>query len=333
MHTHFSRNTLLLSLLALMLLVSCSSRETRHQEGNISILRFDQLLFETPAAQLADSLQAFQNRFRSPLLTIYADDPQFMQQMQGFLGDSIVRDIYRITKQRYPQLYWLEATVTEALKQAAKANPDIQIDHVAAYVSCQFDYTRRVVVDRESHSALISIDQYAVGDMERYNYFGLPLFIVERCDSALMAVDLMSEVARAYIASPDEASLTMLDLMVAEGKVLYFLDQVLQVPDHQKIRYTPDQLEWAKRNESRIWSYFIQNNLLYEKDHSRYHNFVDEAPKTNAFKDSAPRTTDYIGWQIVKSYMKNNRCTMKALFENSDAQAILQASGYRPQDS
>ena len=96
------------------------------------------------------------------------------------------------------------------------------------------------------------------------------------------------------------------------------------------MRYSEEQMEWMRRNESNVWAYFIQNNLLYEKDFSRYHNFVDEAPKTNAFKDSAPRTPQYIGWQIVRKYMERTKCSMKELFANTDSQAILQASQYKP---
>ena len=128
-----------------------------------------------------------------------------------------------------------------------------------------------------------------------------------------------------------EQNSTMLDLMISEGKVLYFLDQVMPKKDNRlKIRYSEEQMEWMKANESNVWAFFIQNNLLYEKDFSRYHNFVDDAPKTNAFKDSAPRTTHYIGWQIVRKYMENNKCSMKELFNNTDSQAILAASKYKP---
>ena len=188
-----------------------------------------------------------------------------------------------------------------------------------------------MTVDRGSRSLLVSIDQYAVGDMEQYSFFGLPMFIVALSDSAYLSSDIMAEIARQYIASPEENNATMLDFMIAEGKVLYFLDQVMPDKDDcLKIRYTPEQLQWAKDNESQIWTYFIKNGLLYEKDYNRFHNFVDDAPKTNAFKDSAPRTTDYIGWMIVRKYMEKSNSTLKALFDNNDSQAILQASKYRP---
>ena len=67
------------------------------------------------------------------------------------------------------------------------------------------------------------------------------------------------------------------------------------------------------------------------KDRVQFQNFCDEAPKTNAFgDDSAPRTTDYIGWQIVRRYMKKSGATMQQLFDETDSQKILSESGWRP---
>lgn len=315
----------------MLVLAGCKGKEGRHNEGDISIKRFEQVLFETPSDKLHDALSTFAAEFRSPLLNVYPDDQQFMAQLSGFIADSTVRDIYRITNNRYRNLYWLESELTGALERARELDSEIEYENFATFISGTFDYDRRVVVSRETGSVLVSIDQYALGDMERYSYFGLPMFIVERCDSVYLASDIMAEIARQHTAMPDEENITMLDLMIAEGKVLYFLDQVMpKKEDCIKIRYTEEQMAWMKANESNVWAYFIQNNLLYEKDYARYHNFVDEAPKTNAFKDSAPRTTQYIGWQIVRKYMANSKSTMKELFDNTDSQAILAASKYKP---
>ena len=321
-----------LNLLALTLFFSCNRSGNHHRDNDIEIQRYESVIFDTPDEQLETALRQFAVTFNSPLLHNYPDDEEFMSMLYGFKSDSMVCNIYKITKNRYNDLSWLEKELTSALEAAKEEDDEIEFNQFATFVSCSFDYTQRVNVDRESGSVLISIDQYALKEMESYSYFGLPQFIVERCDSIFLISDIMAEIARQYIAIPDEKNVTMLDLMISEGKVLYFLDKVLpDVDDNIKIRYSKEQMKWAEENEGNIWTYFIQNNLLYEKDLNRFHNFVDEAPKTNAFKDSAPRTTEFIGWQIVRKYMENNNCSMKELFANTDSQSILQASKYKPQ--
>lgn len=317
----------LIILLVLFCLVSCGGGSSK----DVEILRFEQVLFDTPAEQMQTELRQFASNYASLLLPVYPDDAVYLSQLSQFVADPTVRDIYDITEKQYRDLSWLEKELGDALGKAAGYDNEIDIDLFATYVSGLSDYENRIAVDRESGSVRISLDHYAVGGMEKYSYFGLPMYIVERCDSAHLASDIMAAIARQYVAMPDEKDVTMLDIMVSEGKVLYFLDQVMPKKEEAvKIRYSDEQMEWMRRNESNVWAYYIQNNLLYEKDFNRYHNFVDEAPKTNAFKDSAPRTTHYIGWQIVRQYMKNTNCTIKELFDNTNSQAILQASQYKP---
>ena len=303
-----------------------------HRDGNdLTILRYDRILFETPAQALPDSLRSFSKQFPSPLLANYPDDSYFLSSISGFVSDSVVRSIYTITNRKFHDLSNIEKELNKALRKAADIADEIKLNAIAAYVSAQFEYNSRVVVDRESGTMLISLDQYALGEMEQYSYFGLPMFIVSLSDSIYIVPDALSELARQYISAPDENNTTMLDLMIMEGKVLYFLDQVLpKTDDCIKIRYSDEQMVWCRKNENMIWAYLIQHGLLYEKDFARYHNFIDEAPKTNAFKDSAPRTPFYIGWQIVREYMEQNKCSMSELFANTNSQAILQASKYRP---
>ena len=321
-----SNKAKILILAAVMLLASCK------QHGSpVSILRVDKLLFETPQQELPAKLAEVRQQFPSPFLHIYPNDPEYLELLQGFVSDSTMRQIYQITESRYGKLDWLESELGDALQKAAELDDEIGLDHFAAYITGIFDHDSRVVVDVETRSLIISLDQYALPQMERYAYFGLPLFIVNQCDSAYLVTDIMAELARQYIATPDKKDITMLDLMIMEGKAMYFLDKVLpHKADYLKMRYTPDQLDWCRRNEGMIWAYFIQHNMLYEKDFTRFHNFIDDAPKTNAFKDSAPRTPQYIGWQIVRQYMENNKCTIKELFENTNSQAILSSSKYKP---
>jgi hypothetical protein len=47
--------------------------------------------------------------------------------------------------------------------------------------------------------------------------------------------------------------------------------------------------------------------------------------------ESPGRTANWIGWQIVKSYMRRNPAnTLDDLILEKDAQAILDASKYKP---
>lgn len=86
-----------------------------------------------------------------------------------------------------------------------------------------------------------------------------------------------------------------------------------------------------EENLENVWGWLIQNNVLFTTDLSQIRNLIDDAPKTNAFGEgSAPRTGDYIGWQIVKKYIKKTGCSISELFAETDSQKILEQSGWRP---
>ena len=68
----------------------------------------------------------------------------------------------------------------------------------------------------------------------------------------------------------------LLAKMIYNGKIMYFMDDMLpDVPDSIKIQYTKKQMDWARANESNIWGYFLDQNLLYETDYNKIKQFID----------------------------------------------------------
>jgi uncharacterized protein YjaZ len=103
-------------------------------------------------------------------------------------------------------------------------------------------------------------------------------------------------------------------------------------PDELKIGYTPDQLEWCRENEKSLWKMMIDQELLYSSDPLVNRKFIQDGPFTAGLPEGAPAMLGrWIGWQIVRSYMKKHSETdLLHLFELSDSQLILSQSGYKP---
>lgn len=312
-------------------LVSChhnAKAPMAHKEGNIELLRFEKMIFDTPPAQLQQVLQQHYTEYACNLLNVNPGDPQLLGQLVGFVQDAPVRELYDSVQHHYDNLYWLEEDLTKAIKRGKDAGLDLNYTKYITFVSAYLDYEHRVAAD--GTTLLIALDQYVVGRFEKYGYFGLPMYLVNLSDSAHLATDCMAAIGRQLVELP-ESELTMLDYMIAEGKMLCFLDEVMpRTPDTLKIRYSDSQMQWMRNNEANVWSYFIQNQMLFDKDMNHFQNFIDEAPKTNAFKDSAPRTAQYIGWQIVKAYMHNTKTSLAELMHHTNAKQILDQSGYHP---
>lgn len=303
----------------------------------VRLHRFDKVLFETPVPQLQSRLLQVRDEYATELLNLHPDDEAFMQMLAGFVSDPTMQDIYRLVDSVLGDMQPQAVQLADALKRAERLCPTMRYDKVYTYISGLFDYNMRVGCN--SHEIIISLDQYVLPYTERYGYFGSPMFLVQQCRPEYMVADCITAIAREHIAIPQELdpqsgqsySMTLLDYMVSEGKAIYFAQQVLpDAPDSILMRYTDSQTQWMQANEEQVWSYLLQNRLLYETDYMRFHNLIDDAPKTNAFRDSSPRTTDYIGWHIVSQYVRNTGCTMQELLDQTDSQTILNQSNYRP---
>lgn len=298
------------------------------KKEQVPVYRFEELMFGTAPGQLQTRLSQEAPKYQNTILNVYPQDPKYLAQVADMAKDPTMREIYDTIENHYKDLGWLQQEMTSALNKAKKLDDSIQCDKVITFASGLLDYTNRVAANESS--VLISLDQYVVPCFKKYGYFQLPSYLVSLCTKEHIVPDAMASIARAHIVLT-QGDMTLLDYMIAEGKVLYFLDQVLpKTNDTIKIRYTNRQWQWAQHNAGKVWAYWIQNNLLFEKDYNQIFNFVEDAPKTNAFGDSAPRMTDYIGWQIVKQYVDKTHCNLHSLFSNPNAREILKVSGWKP---
>ena len=320
------KHRLLYSILSIALVASACSREAEP----VTIHRFEQLLFSTPANELQAALVQEQHTYNTPLLNVTPNDALFMEALQQFIDDPVVSRLYVITDSLYHDLGWLERELGEAMGRAREVCPEVDYKRFYTLITADFsNYANRVFCS--DSDLAISIETYALGHVDEMQMFGVPSYLMNLCTRDHLLPDCMAAAARNHIVLPD-GDLTFLDHAIAEGKALYFLDQVLpDTPDSLKIRYTSEQLDWIEENVGNVWGWLIQNQVLYSSDAAQLRNLIDDAPKTNAFGDgSAPRTSDYIGWQIVKAYMKKNGSSMSQLFAETNSRKILEASGWRP---
>ncbi|MBU0940186.1 MAG: gliding motility lipoprotein GldB, partial [Bacteroidetes bacterium] len=126
----------------------------------------------------------------------------------------------------------------------------------------------------------------------------------------------------------------LLSSMIYAGKELYMKDLFLpEVAANEKIGYTEDQMIWCKENESYIWRYFIDKQLLYSDDQKLIPRFINPAPFSKFYleidNESPGKVGAYIGWQIVNSYMQNNEVSLQQLLK-MNAQEIFEKSKYKP---
>ena len=122
--------------------------------------------------------------------------------------------------------------------------------------------------------------------------------------------------------------------MIYEGKKMYLLDAYLpSISDKEKIGFIKEKMNWTKLNESQIWKYFIEKDLLYSTNTKLNKRFLEPAPFSKFYlstDNSSPgRIGVWLGWQIVRSYMQKNDVSLPQLLQ-TDATEIFKKSKYKP---
>jgi hypothetical protein len=115
--------------------------------------------------------------------------------------------------------------------------------------------------------------------------------------------------------------------IVQAGKVLTVLQAAFPKQSETFIlRYSEKDMEWANQNEELFWDYLVKEQKLFVNDVRDKANFLNEAPYTVGLPDKGPdRMGQFLGFQMVKSYLKQNKdLSLQELLE-TNFNDILQA--------
>lgn len=177
---------------------------------------------------------------------------------------------------------------------------------------------------------LISLDTYLGKNHKFYEPFAE--YQKANLETHQMLPDLVTNFAfRKIVPSQDK---TLISEMIYFGKLHYLKDLLIpETPNNQKIGYTELQEKFCIENESQMWSYLVNEKLLYDNNIKNYQRFIEDGPFTKFYLDidreSPGRVGQWLGWQIVKSYMENNDVTLDQLLK-TEPTVIFNKSGYKP---
>lgn len=195
-------------------------------------------------------------------------------------------------------------------------------------VTSYVDYNNNVVYT--DSLLFVSLDTY-LGKGHRF-YAGIQEYFRNNFESEMMVSDAAGAFARTLI--PRESKRSFLSKLIYYGKELYLKDLLIPFKsDAQKIGFTQEQYLWAEANESEIWRYFIENELLFSTDSKLDNRFINPAPFSKFYleldAESPGRIGQYIGWQIIRAYMENNDVSLLQLLKSS-SEEIFNKSRFKP---
>lgn len=254
-------------------------------------------------------------------------DSSYSFRIKQFISDKDMKNAYADCKKTYPSVDFLNTELTDVYKHFKYYFPDRSLPKPITMMS-GFNYT---VVNVDSTLA-IGLEMYLGEKSVFYQMLGLPNYKTAYMNKE----NIVPDVARAWMFAEFPFNMNKNDFLseiTYMGKILYLTDALLPTTtDSLKIQYTQQQLDYCTQNEFNVWSYFAAKKMLYTADHAEIMKYTTDGPFTSAFsKEAPPRIAYWIGWQIVRQYMKNNpKVTLEELMKEEDAQKILTKAKYKP---
>jgi hypothetical protein len=302
--------------------------EVKRLEKDLFSLNPDEVIPNVPS--LKKKYDGFLQLFSMVINTGDINEDSFGDFLLRFCSDKQNNEVYNLTLKQFPDVTQIQTGLKDAFRHYLYYFPGKPIP---AVFTCITGFNNSIIT---GDSLLgISLDRYLGADCEYYPRLNIYKYIAARMTPENIVPDCMygwasSEWDFASLKYPAD---NVLAEIIHYGKLKYFEKCMLpETSDDIIFGFTPGQMKFCRNNESQMWQYLIENNLLFSTDQFKIRKLIGEAPFTSYFTNDSPgRAAVWIGFRIVESYMmKNPSAKIVDILTNTDVQSILEKAKYSP---
>ena len=311
--------------------ISASELQEAKKQIEVYFLRYEKDLFSLNVNNLPKEIERLSHIY--PSLLIEPDiwnDSLKMESLKAYLQDTVILALYHATEKTIKTDIILSELET-AFGYYKVFYPSDSIPKIITLIPGLDITTPSVYIYDEI--LFVNIDMYLGADFHYYEAIKMPLYIVERCTPAYLSVDIFKK-AMVYKHLGKAPRTTLIDVMITEGKKLYFTEMMFPAL-HERliIGYSEEKYNWANQYMGNAWSYLIEKNELFGKGEQLMRCYIEDSPFTKSFGNDSPgRMGAFLGWKLIQSYMKNHpEVTLPELMQEYDYQKILNTSKFKPQ--
>ena len=315
------KNYLIISVSFLLLNCNTKGSIEKEIEGipmEVDIVRFDKEFAEATPSNLSVLKAKYPFFFPTQF-----HDSIWIQKMTDTLQQQLNTEVVK----KFPSEEILEDELRSIFQHIKYYFPQFKSPMVVTTTS-DVDYQNKIILS--DSLLIIAVDNYL--GSEHPFYGGIKKYIAQNLKESQLGPDISTAYAQQLIVKPRQR--TLLAQMIFFGKELYLKD--LWLPDStdaEKIGYTEAQLAWARENESEMWRYFVEKEILYSTSVKLPAQFINPAPFSKFYleidNESPGMTGRFIGWQIVRSYMKNSETSVPQLMIKN-TEELFKESKYKP---
>lgn len=239
--------------------------------------------------------------------------------------------MFQATRSTFADLAPVEKDLNKAFRHLKYYFPKYPVPQFLSYIG-PFDAPG---VALTQNAIAIGLQLYAGKDFAFYTSEPgqqlYPAYLSRRFEKAYIPTNCVKAVLEDIY--PDKSQgMPLVDQMIEKGKYWWLLNLVQpDTPDSIKTGFTQVQLDWCKANEGVIWNLLLQNDQLYSTEPSIVQLYIGEGPTTQGFPPVSPGNIgQWIGWQIVKTYLDKHPDTRPEQLLATPPRDILDGAKYKP---
>jgi gliding motility-associated lipoprotein GldB len=309
--------------LVLIFIYSCTPEKKVKEEVlaidvNVKIDRFDEKFAKATPENLKQLKEKYPYFFPE-----HYPDSIWIQKSQ----DTLQKQLEEEVSKAFGDFNEIEDEITLLFQHLKYYFPDFREPEIVTLIS-DVDYRNRVIY--ADSLVVVGLDNFLGTD--HFFYVDIHRYIAKNMIPEQLTPEIAEAISERFITPP--RSRTFMELMVYHGKKAYLKELLMPIYDEHRIfGYTEDEFEWAKANEMEIWRYFVERELLFSTDPQLASRFINQAPFSKFYleldNESPGSLGQYMGWQIVRAYAKNNEIDLKQLLTLS-GEEIYKNSRFKP---
>jgi hypothetical protein len=320
--------------IALLFLVIGYSLQKEKEQVDLKVNRFEQSLFainndnvEELASKWETDLGSFNEVFATQIMQKgNLTNTQYYHELLAFTQHNDMREAYDSVVLLFADFSEIEEELESAFGQFSVDFPSYPVPEITTFFG-GFNYG---VVTYDNNIA-IGLENFLGKNSKYYSLLGNPEYLRFQKQKEFIVSNVVevwiNEHFQQYIGGRD-----LLSQLIYKGKVMYCIDKMLpESTMEDKFRFSKAQMDWVEENETGIWKYIVNNDLLFSKEEQQFRTFINYAPFAKGMPPEAPgRVGYYIGYRMVSEYMKNNEIDIEDLMYLTDSREFLKQSKYKP---
>lgn len=320
----------------ILLLISCTSNkldvDTSKISVNISFVNLDSILMNSSRSEIPLLLNRFSTSSEGVLAYELGHclgiggfkDIGSLDRIELFRNDAYIKRLESSISSSFKFKSDLQSQIIDGFSHLKFHLPFIQLPNQVFYINSLFVSN----VFCSSTEIGIGLDRYlgsnskVIKELPTQDFFQ---WMKESMRKEFISRDVLSEwIAKKIVKEVDGV---FADKMIRWGKILYLTEASFpEMEKHLLFRYSKNGYDWADHNETSIWKYIVNQELLFSKNERDHANFLNEGPFTVGLPEKSPdRLGQYLGWKIVHEFMANNESISLQQLINIPYNTILQS--------